>query len=305
MRSENTDYPKISIITPSYNQSSFLEETIQSVLDQNYPNLEYIVIDGGSQDKSVSIIRKYEPYLKYWISEPDQGQSDAIRKGFQKCNGVLWNWLNSDDILEANALQNIAEAYLNQPKSTIYAGSLVVFGSDIQPFLYPCCFQSFQDLVCVWEHWGVPQPSLFISREACLRVGGINPELVYGMDYELYLRLTQQSDFDMVTVNHCLARIRRHPDSKTVSQSYLFQKEILEIFDNFTKNNTASLPKGWKRSRDLFAYITDLNLNEHKIGRSNSFFKEFIKISFKHKNIWRYRYFWGLLRREIGILGKH
>ena len=90
-------YPKISIVTPSFNQGKYIEQTIQSVLTQNYPNLEYIIIDGGSTDKTVDIIKKYEQQLSYWVTEPDKGQTDAINKGFAKCTGEIFNWINSDD----------------------------------------------------------------------------------------------------------------------------------------------------------------------------------------------------------------
>ena len=92
------NYPKISIVTPSFNHAQFLEETILSVISQNYPDLEYIIIDGGSTDGSVEIIKKYEQYLTYWISEPDNGQSDALNKGFTRATGDIYGWLNSDDL---------------------------------------------------------------------------------------------------------------------------------------------------------------------------------------------------------------
>ena len=106
-------YPKISIITPSYNQGQFLEQTIVSVLGQNYPNLEYVIIDGGSTDNSVEIIKKYEQHLAYWVSEKDKGQADAINKGLKFCTGEIFNWLNSDDYLENGALYKIAAAFEN------------------------------------------------------------------------------------------------------------------------------------------------------------------------------------------------
>ena len=104
-------YPKISIVTPSYNQGQFIEETILSVLDQDYPDLEYLIIDGGSTDNTIDIIRKYSKHLTYWVSEPDRGQSHAINKGFAICTGEIFNWLNSDDLLLNNALSSVAEAY--------------------------------------------------------------------------------------------------------------------------------------------------------------------------------------------------
>ena len=108
LQPDNNPWPRISIVTPSFNQGQFIEETIRSILLQNYPNLEYIIIDGGSTDNSLEIIRKYESWITYWVSEPDNGQSQAINKGFKKCTGDLVNWICSDDLLCKNALYNMA-----------------------------------------------------------------------------------------------------------------------------------------------------------------------------------------------------
>jgi len=132
-------YPKISIITPSFNQGKYLEETIFSVLGQNYPNLEYIIIDGGSTDNSVDIIKKYENQLTYWISEPDNGQSHAINKGFMKATGGILAWLNSDDMYLPGVLDYVAKT-INIEEPGIYFGE--------------CIHMNYQDtkLICRGSH---------------------------------------------------------------------------------------------------------------------------------------------------------
>ncbi|MBE9100650.1 glycosyltransferase family 2 protein [Vacuolonema iberomarrocanum] len=290
--------PRISIITPSFNQGMFIADTIQSVLQQDYPNLEYIVIDGGSTDGSVEIIRKYELQIDYWVSEPDRGQSDAIRKGFARCTGNLWNWLNSDDVLEPEALWKLAIAYQTNPHATIYAGQLTLFGEDTKLFIHRPSFQSLKELVCVWEKWAVPQPALYLSRADCLKVSGIDPRWCYGMDYDFYLQLAQLSDFSVQNLDFGMARMRRHPHSKTVSQTHQFRAEILKIFDHFAQQHPEFLPQGWRRSRALFAYISALQALQFKLGRDPSLL-ECLRLTQEHLSIWKYRYFWGLLRRKL------
>ncbi|MFW5887134.1 MAG: glycosyltransferase, partial [Bacteroidota bacterium] len=115
-------YPKITFVTPSYNQGEFIEDTILSIINQNYPNLEYIIIDGGSKDNTVEIIKKYEQHITFWVSEKDNGQSHAINKGFARATGAWGIWINSDDMLAPGALHKIAERLARAPKSTMLMG---------------------------------------------------------------------------------------------------------------------------------------------------------------------------------------
>jgi glycosyltransferase involved in cell wall biosynthesis len=132
-RVDGSPWSKITIVTPSYNQGQYLEATLRSVILQNYPNLEYIVIDGGSSDNSVEIIQKYAPWISFWQSEPDQGQSDAINKGLKLASGRWFNWLNSDDILQPNALFNLAKIAAQAPESKWISGGRLMLSATGDP----------------------------------------------------------------------------------------------------------------------------------------------------------------------------
>jgi glycosyltransferase involved in cell wall biosynthesis len=291
---DGSEWPPISVVTPSYNQGQFIEETIRSVLLQGYPNLEYIIMDGGSTDSSVEIIRKYESWLTYWISQPDKGQTDAIQKGFNLSTGVVWNWLNSDDLLEPNALTEIAWAYINNPSATIYSGDLTVFGNG-DAYLHPKCFNKLSELVCIWEKWPTPQPSVFLSSSACQKVNGLDISIRYAMDYEIYLRLAQLPEFKANNLGIPVAKFRLHSLSKTSSQGVAFKKEILQVFDTFASRCPSLLPNKWRRSRARFTYHLAIN-HAQKTAIYKLRFTYFIRISAPFiLDIWNYRFFWGYI----------
>jgi glycosyltransferase involved in cell wall biosynthesis len=216
--------PKISVVTPSFNQSHFLEETIQSVLEQTYPNLEYIVIDGGSTDGSVEIIKRYEKWLHYWVSEPDRGQSHAINKGFSRSTGDLLAWLNSDDLYVEGALHRISEEYKEYPNHII-AGSVLSFNDDSREstVMKPRNI-TFENVVKFWEEEFVCyQPGVFFPRQSFEKVGALNEAYHYVMDYDLWCRLLQHCPVHYT--DHMIAKFRLHGASKTGWISPLLLKE--------------------------------------------------------------------------------
>ena len=210
------ELPRISIVTPSYNQVHFLEETISSVLSQDYPDLEYIIIDGSSTDDSVEIIRKYDPWLAYWVSEPDRGQSHALNKGFARATGEIMNWLNSDDLYVPGALRAVGEMYQKHPDHII-AGDVVSFEERTgREYPHRAFCITFENMVRFWEqkhHWH--QPGVYFPRSAYALRGPLDETLHFGMDHDLMCRMLQ--DCPVAYVNQVLVRFRLHPESKNCS----------------------------------------------------------------------------------------
>lgn len=221
-------FPKISIVTASYNQGQFIEETILSVLNQNYPNLEYIIIDGGSTDNSVEIIKKYEQHLTYWVSEKDKGQANAINKGLQLCTGEIFNWLNSDDYLEPRALFKIAEAFTDAEVQML-AGKVRNF-STTEEEIIPNQQLSAKGLMC-WEP-GVKfvQPGVWMRKELFAQSGGIDEQFHYAFDWDLYIRYLYH--FPQVKeLDELLVHFRLHENSKTQSLRDRFAIEERKIIE--------------------------------------------------------------------------
>jgi glycosyltransferase involved in cell wall biosynthesis len=180
-------------VTPSLNQGKFLEATIRSVLLQGYPNLEYFVIDGGSTDGSVEVIKKYAAWLSYWISQPDRGQSDAINRGLNMASGDYVSWINSDDLLAKDAL--VQHSLVCGPSSnTVYVGNCAYIDEAGTLLSWHCGrVRSLEDLLrldTIWHAGGhIVQPEVLFPRQLALDAGGLNPENHRTMDYELWGKL--------------------------------------------------------------------------------------------------------------------
>ena len=209
--------PKITLITPSFNQGQFLEETIRSVLLQNYPNLEYIIVDGGSTDNSVEIIRKYEKWISHWTSEPDQGQSHALNKGLALATGDIFNWVNSDDLLAPGALLAVARAFGQQPETEVICGRFTMFSENsrrnrLRMEIFPSLEKTliFGSVSPCCMYWRLP---------VLTSLGELDERLDHCMDLELWHRYVEKfgvEHFRFFEEN--LAFFRLHHASKTISR---------------------------------------------------------------------------------------
>ncbi|MCL0038045.1 glycosyltransferase [Thermodesulfovibrionales bacterium] len=215
---KDTSWPKISIVTPSYNQGQFLERTILSVLNQNYPNLEYTIIDGGSTDRSVEIIKKYEKYLAYWVSEKDKGQSEAINKGFQKSTGGILAWLNSDDTYLPNALQSVVVFFEQHPHADMLYGRCHMMDRDDKIF-QEAKTMPFNLSDYAYGLFTIPQQAAFWRREIFFKAGMLNAENSTCMDGELWVDFAKNKA-DIIHVNGFLAAFRLHRQSISGSGKY-------------------------------------------------------------------------------------
>lgn len=259
------NWPKISVVTPSFNQGKFIEETILSVINQNYPNLEYIIIDGGSTDETIELIRKYEPWITYWVSEPDRGQSHAINKGLEKCTGEIFNWLNSDDWYEPNALYEVAMNFLKNPSAMVVSGyenHITLQGNSI------CVEGTFleNELEKTIELCQIAQPSTFFKLSAIKQVSPIPEDIHYIMDGELWVRfLLMYGQEIFVKISKPLVNFRLHENSKTMSNAkvdnFLYERSsIISDLQRFV-NVPSFIRNFW--IKHIFQSSQVLDLNRH------------------------------------------
>ncbi|MEP6819466.1 MAG: glycosyltransferase family 2 protein [bacterium] len=222
---------KISIVTPSFNQAEFLEQTIQSVLDQHYEPLEYIVVDGGSTDGSVDIIRRYEGRLDYWVSEKDRGQAHAINKGLEKATGEIVSWLNSDDLYLPDTLNAVSD-YFRKDDAALIHGKTILFGDGIKERVKGAERRDLE--VRYLSGIPFPQPSSFFRRSVLLEHGFLDETLHYGMDYDLVARVAL--NYHLLLVENVFSKYRLHSQSKSMAQSRAFADDWAKVFSRVLRS---------------------------------------------------------------------
>ena len=232
----NQKLPKITIITPTYNQGQYIEQTIESVLEQGYPNLEYMIFDGGSEDNTIEIIKKYGKHLSFWVSEPDKGQSDAINKGLQQATGDVVNWLNSDDYYEPNCLQTVAECFLDEQVNVV-CGRSNLFKEDGKIVQESAGTDVYPNNLAKTIGWArIDQPETFFRKTAIDKMGLLEPSFHYVMDKEWWIRYLLLFGLDNIReVEGKLVNFRLHEASKTMSQQDLFSIETISIYYNIAQ----------------------------------------------------------------------
>ena len=244
-------WPKVSIVTPSYNQGRFIEECIRSVLLQGYPNLEYIIIDGGSTDQSVEIIKKYEPWLAYWESEPDRGQSHAINKGLLKSTGQLFNWHNSDDVLTPNSLSTMAAAMVEYPQAGYAHGYRIII--DDKGTVQGDTRHSHGDKVVfspalstiITELKAGCQPGCLMNKQIVVKTGMIDENLHYIMDVDVLLRIALEKP--PVYIPFSVVYLRVYSDVKSLQWNTQRAKERIIVANKIF--NHPDLPDSIRKLR--------------------------------------------------------
>jgi len=253
---KDPNFPKISIVTPSYNQAQFLERTILSVLNQNYPNLEYIIIDGGSMDGSVEIIKKYEKYLTYWISGKDKGQSHAINKGFQKSTGEILAWLNSDDTYLPATFFTVNRNFNQNPEADLIFGNIYFIDKNDKK-IGELRFTKFDFDTLIYEGGNLHQTGTFWTKNIYKKVGGINPNYKFCMDYDFFCRVAEKGR--LCYLKDYFANFRIHTNAKSSIINHIGHKEHKEIMMRYIPKNLNKWDLKYKKfictTRRFYKYV--------------------------------------------------
>jgi hypothetical protein len=225
--------PLVSIVTPSFNQSAYLEQTLRSVLDQDYADIEYLVIDGGSTDDSVDIIKKYAPRLAYWVSEKDAGQADAINKGMARAKGEIVAWLNSDDYYLPGTVAAAVKAFDENPDAALVYADMLAVDEHSQTFNTLRYRQlTLEDLLCFQI---IGQPAVFMRRAAFEKAGGLDLSYHFMLDHHLWIRIAAQGR--ILHIPQTWSAARYHPAAKNRAQAAAFGQEAFRILESVERDN--------------------------------------------------------------------
>ncbi|MBI3866079.1 MAG: glycosyltransferase [Planctomycetia bacterium] len=301
----HTDWPRISIVTPSFNQAQYIEETIRSVVTQGYPNLEYIVIDGGSTDGSQDVIRRYADQMACWVSEPDRGQSDALNKGFSRATGQICGFLNSDDLYRPGTLQMAAEAYLAcRTKDRFWhAFGVEDFDENGPRYVHrPKLAGRLADWVDNVAN--LHQPGVFWSRELHAAVGGFDPDFQYAFDRKFFAGAILKGYRFTVDAHRIATNFRYHSQSKTATvgdvDNFGFAPEFIRISEwmreqaSFGQQLRIRLGRVARRHEKAGNALLQRN-SPRRMARLGELFLAGIV----YPPVSRTRYYWGAVRRGL------
>jgi glycosyltransferase involved in cell wall biosynthesis len=266
-------WPRVSVVTPSYNQAEYLEETIRSVLLQGYPDLEYIVVDNCSTDGSVEIIRKYELWLAKSVIEPDRGQTDAINKGWRRCGGRVFAYLNADDSYLPGAIATAAEAFCSAPEAGMVYGTAMIVdetGDDLGPWRT----EPFDLKTMLTVGNIVPQPAAFFSIDALEGVGYLDERWDMIMDYDLFIRIG--SRYKAVCLPSTLARFRAHSQNKSRLGSEALAAERIDFLAELRIDQPAPRAMLLRRRASSMVYY-ELSQAYLRDGRAGSALRPLLK----------------------------
>lgn len=262
-----TDYPKISIITPNYNQAKYLEETILSVLNQGYPNLEYIIIDGGSTDNSVEIIKKYSDRLAYWESVPDKGMYDAIQKGFARSSGEIMAWINSDDMYQSRSFFTVAEIFQKFSQVNWLLGFPSVYDAQSRIVECPHTLRQWSKYdIYIGQYRWIQQESIFWRRSLWDKAGSkIDASLKYAGDFELWNRFFHIDHLYVTTA--ILSGFRMRDDMQlSMSQKDAYDDEIKSVLSqNIYTEEEQSILKKYSKYRSFSTFLSRFKIFNSKL----------------------------------------
>lgn len=279
--------PLVSIITPSYNQGQFIRETIDSVLAQDYCNIEYIVVDGGSTDNTVDILKSYEDKIK-WISEKDRGQADAVNKGIRSASGQIIGWLNSDDTYFPGTIRKVVEYFKNHPDTDMVYGE--GYYTDVEGKITKRYLTEKFSIDRLSEQCIICQPSAFFTKGIAEKVGMLNPELQLCMDYEFWMRVSKQGK--IAYIPEYLATSRMYEDNKTLSRKDEVYLEACQVL----KEHYGYVPIGW-----ISGYAFYLSHDTHGVRFWINAISLFIKYDWKAWKYWR-KVIFSIIKKKLNFL---